>query len=193
MTDVINKNNAETEKILDKNIVLDRNIKLMNEEKEKLKLRIQKIVARKGNYDAQVKTCKKCHKEFKEKENFNWSCRTHQSDWGGEMWWCCGKKDKDAPGCKYSKHESKEDSDYEDKGVDDDQNEWLKKQRRCMCCKQLGHTIENCQRDPNIKTGKQNEIVSEMERLSNLKECRKLHAENIVNTTHFIKRAVMVP
>jgi len=52
MTDVINKNNAETEKILDKNIVLDRNIKLMNEEKEKLKLRIQKIVARKGNYDA---------------------------------------------------------------------------------------------------------------------------------------------
>jgi len=40
MTDVINKTNAETEKILDKNIVLDRNIKLINEEKEKLKLRI---------------------------------------------------------------------------------------------------------------------------------------------------------
>jgi len=32
-----------------------------------------------------------------------------------------------------------------------------------------------------------------MERLMNVKEFRKLHAENIVNTTHFIKKAVMVP
>jgi hypothetical protein len=21
------------------------------------------------------------------------------------MWWCCGKSDKNAPGCKFSKHE----------------------------------------------------------------------------------------
>jgi hypothetical protein len=27
------------------------------------------------------------------------------------MWWCCGKTSKDAPGCKFSKHESKEDED----------------------------------------------------------------------------------
>lgn len=25
------------------------------------------------------------------------------------MWWCCGKSSKDQPGCKYSKHESKDD------------------------------------------------------------------------------------
>jgi BTK motif len=27
------------------------------------------------------------------------------------MWWCCGKTSRDAPGCKFSKHESKEDED----------------------------------------------------------------------------------
>lgn len=27
------------------------------------------------------------------------------------MWWCCGKTMKDAPGCKFSKHVSKEDED----------------------------------------------------------------------------------
>ena len=42
-------------------------------------------------------------------ENFNWSCRVHASDFGGEMWWCCGKNGKDQPGCKFSKHASKED------------------------------------------------------------------------------------
>lgn len=34
-----------------------------------------------------------------------------QSEFGGEMWWCCGKRSKDAAGCKFSKHESKEDED----------------------------------------------------------------------------------
>jgi len=27
------------------------------------------------------------------------------------MWWCCGKTGKDMPGCKFRKHESKEDED----------------------------------------------------------------------------------
>jgi len=27
------------------------------------------------------------------------------------MWWCCGKTQKDAPGCLFSKHECKEDED----------------------------------------------------------------------------------
>ena len=29
------------------------------------------------------------------------------------MWWCCGKTSKEAPGCKYGKHESKDDEDDE--------------------------------------------------------------------------------
>lgn len=27
------------------------------------------------------------------------------------MWWCCGKGEKDEPGCKFSKHESRDDAD----------------------------------------------------------------------------------
>lgn len=46
-------------------------------------------------------------------------------------------------------------------------------------------------RDPNIKTDA--DIKVELERLGNLKEFRKLHADTIINTTHFIKKAVMVP
>ena len=46
------------------------------------------------------KTCRFCSKEYLESENFNWSCRTHRSEFGGEMWWCCGKLGRDAPGCK---------------------------------------------------------------------------------------------
>jgi hypothetical protein len=95
MTEKLKKATEEIERMIDKNIVAERTIKLINEEKEKLKLRISKIMARKGNFDALTKTCKKCTKEYKEKENFNWSCRTHQSDWGGEMWWCCGKREKE--------------------------------------------------------------------------------------------------
>jgi len=51
------------------------------------------------------------------------------------MWWCCGKRDKDAAGCKFSKHESKEDDDLEEDeeyGYDVTKG---KKYVRCMCCK----------------------------------------------------------
>lgn len=67
--------------------------------------------------DQGLRQCKNCCNEYNEKENFNWSCRMHQSEWGGEMWWCCGKRGKDAAGCKFSKHESKDDAhdkDYTD-------------------------------------------------------------------------------
>ena len=63
--------------------------------------------------------CNNCKKDFKDTENFNWSCRVHQSQWSGEMWWCCGKSSKDAPGCKFSKHEHiKDDEDGEEQKLD---------------------------------------------------------------------------
>lgn len=69
-----------------------------------MRLRITKLASRKGNMNSAIQQCKACSKDYYEKENFNWSCRTHQSDWGGEMWWCCGKRNKEQPGCKFSKH-----------------------------------------------------------------------------------------
>ena len=98
-----------------------------------------------------IKNCKKCGVEYIERDNFKWSCRTHQSEHGGDQWWCCGKKDVNHPGCKRSMHESKEDEE------DDDENKMFKqvahsKNQKCMCCKELGHTIQECHRDPNMKT-----------------------------------------
>ena len=55
----------------------DREYRKLNEEKDKLRIRVQKLIAKKGNFSKQEKTCKNCTKEFNEKENYNWSCRTH--------------------------------------------------------------------------------------------------------------------
>ena len=43
-----------------------------------------------------------CGKDYYEKDNFNWSCNHHTSEFEevGKIWWCCGKKDKQAKGCK---------------------------------------------------------------------------------------------
>lgn len=75
-----------------------------------------KIKNRKGRIDLGVKICKICTREYNETDNFNWSCQTHKLEYGGEMWWCCGKKELTAPGCKTQKHESKEEDDDEEGG-----------------------------------------------------------------------------
>ena len=30
------------------------------------------------------------------------------------MWWCCGKRGKEQPGCKFMKHETRNDNDEEE-------------------------------------------------------------------------------
>ena len=74
---------------------VEKSLKLSIDEREKMKLRIIKLKNRKGKVDQGIKMCRNCGKEFHEKENFNWSCRTHPYDYSGEMWWCCGKRGKD--------------------------------------------------------------------------------------------------
>lgn len=161
-------------------------------EREKMKIRIQKLKNRKGKVDQGIKMCRNCGREYHEKENFNWSCRTHRStEYGGEMWWCCGKRGADVPGCKFSRHETKEDDDDED----DEDNAKSKarqlKSIRCQCCKELGHTIENCYRDPNLKTRENEE--DELKRIKNLRDNRKLFVDSTVTTTHLLKKLSKVP
>ena len=93
------------------------------------------------------------------------------------MWWCCGKQGKEQPGCKFSKHESKDDEVDEAEEQDQDKvrsNKYV----RCTCCKELGHSITDCSRDPNIKTGLRAE--DELERIQKMKDFRKLFADSIV-------------
>lgn len=84
--------------------------------------------------------CKNCGVEFNERDNYNWSCKTHVNEYSGEMWWCCLKKGPRAPGCRVGKHESKDDDD------DDEEEDAVKKNQknqymRCQACKELGHEV----------------------------------------------------
>lgn len=49
-----------------------------------------------------------------------------------------------------------------------------------MCCKQKGHSVEECPRDPNIKTSK--DMDSEVERLGNCKDFKTVFAETTTQT-----------
>ena len=107
------------------------------------------------------------------------------------MWWCCGKQGKDQPGCKFSKHESKDDED-DDLGDDQDvEGAKSNKYMRCAACKEIGHTVQDCLRDPNLKTGVKADV--EFERIQKMKDFRKLFADSIVQTTHLLKKQVMIP
>ena len=117
---------------------------------------------RRRNVDLNQKLCKNCGREYLENENFNWSCRTHRSEYGGEMWWCCGKNKKDAPGCKFAKHECKDDEE-EDKDKDEEEKT-KQKQMKCACCKESGHGAQDCPREPNIRA--QRDPAEELDRIS---------------------------
>lgn len=80
----------------------------MNLKKKYAKLRSKRFVS--NDYI----TCKFCGLDFAETQNFNWSCRTHRSEFSGEVWWCCGKTNKDALGCKFGKHIGRDDIEEED-------------------------------------------------------------------------------
>lgn len=63
--------------LLKDRLVLNENLlKRATAEVLALKKRIEKM--KQNNFRGiDVKLCKKCHKEYSEAENYNWSCRTH--------------------------------------------------------------------------------------------------------------------
>ena len=133
--------------------------------------------------------CKNCGHYYNDKENFNWSCRTHLKDWGGKFWWCCGKEEKNSLGCKYAKHVSKEDEE-DDLNFDKKKIDYFKNVK-CMCCKELGHRIHECPRDPNFKTKADIEI--DEQRIQKIKDFRTLFADTLVVTTHMLKKCIKIP
>ena len=108
------------------------------------------------------------------------------------MWWCCGKIGKETLGCKFSKHVHKEDDDEDDdQDAKDKSKASLLKSTRCQCCKELGHTMETCYRDPNLKTNQ--EVDEDIKRIQTIKDNRKLFADSSVTTTHFLNKLSKVP
>lgn len=125
-----------------------------------------------------TKTCKNCGADYLESENFNWSCRTHKSDYSGEMYWCCGKLKQDAPGCKFEKHQARTDADDEDMLADN--NKVGQKKEVCKCCKETGHPTNKCENDPNFHTTSADQIELQQNRLNRIVDKKKLFAHTLV-------------
>tara|TARA_B110000285_G_C15099918_1_gene604384 strand:- start:1042 stop:1209 length:168 start_codon:yes stop_codon:yes gene_type:complete len=49
------------------------------------------------------------------------------------------------------------------------------KQQKCVCCKQLGHLMDECPRDPNYKTN--HDFKDEQARLMKIKNIKKIFAD----------------
>ena len=98
----------------------------------------------------------KCQRYYLPSDNTNWACQTHAGEWGGELWWCCGKTNVKAAGCVRSRHITREEYEKENEQklmeIDSEEEERKKASEVCFGCKQPGHTIENCTQDPNLKT-----------------------------------------
>lgn len=115
----LQKSEEEREKLAAKFEEAEKNFKDLTEEYEKMRQKAKQYRQRRKQYgEEEEKVCKNCQKVFVEGENFNWSCRRHQTEYSGEIYWCCGKSSRDAVGCKISKHESKEDDEEDNVAKD---------------------------------------------------------------------------
>lgn len=109
-------------------VKIEKRYKELTEEYMKLRQRMKMYKFSSAN-QAEDKICKNCSKLYYETENYNWSCRVHPSEWSGEIYWCCGKTEKDTPGCKSAKHLSKEEE--EDIMGDDDKDKSKFSSKKC--------------------------------------------------------------
>lgn len=75
--DMLKQATEEAAKFLEEFQKSDKVVKVLQNERDKMRQRIQKLKNRR-NYNINQKICKLCGKEYLEKENFNWSCRTHR-------------------------------------------------------------------------------------------------------------------
>ena len=55
----------------------------------------------------------------------------------------------------------------------------------------MGHLIENCPRDPNLRS--KTDTEDDYLRIQKIKDYRKLNADTVVTTTHFLKKCIIVP
>ena len=163
----LQKSEDEREKLVTKIDETDKTLKGLTDEYEKLRQKAKQYRLRRKQYgEEEEKVCKNCQRVFIESENFNWSCRRHQNEYSGEIYWCCGKSNRDAPGCKTSKHESKEDDEDEDANQDTG-NETT---QRCASCRKYGHTALDCPKDPNCRTAY--DINEELQRITDIHQVR---------------------
>ena len=62
---------------------------------------------------------------------------------------------------------------------------------RCTCCRELGHSNNDCPRDPNIKTLE--DVDDELIRIGKITQNKRFYHDTLVTTTHFLKKCIKVP
>jgi hypothetical protein len=136
---------------------------------------------------AAEKICMNCKKAYKEEENFNWSCKTHLSEYSGNAWWCCGKSLKEDEGCSVSRHLSK----------DEIENDKQIKSSKAICsvfsiqsCKEKGHSSFNCPKDPNLKSNEF--LMHELMRMESLAAEKISKKKSVCELNENIKKTLGV-
>ena len=128
----------------------DKRYRDLSDEFTKLRTKMKQYRQRRKAFgEAEERICRHCQRVYVDSENFNWSCRTHQSEFAEGVWWCCGRQGKEASGCRINKHESKE----EDEADEVAQKETAAtSMQRCSSCKDYGHQAVQCPKDPNYRS-----------------------------------------
>lgn len=173
-----NKCIEERELFKIKNSDIEKKYSDISEELQKLQHKLKQTSIKIAKNDEE-NFCIKCQKIFFESENYNWSCKTHQSNFYNDIYWCCGKTGKNAVGCIVSKHMVK------DEDIDNSLSAYMPK--FCVLCKKPGHLVAECPKDPNIKTNA--DLVQERLRLENIHNSKKKNiqtmSERITETLSF--------
>lgn len=125
-------------------------------EYESITLKLREAQASKRLQNPEL-LCKNCNKNYFEANNFNWTCCTHQSEWSGTMYWCCGSINKESIGCNKSKHKARDEETEEEEKEQAKIEEIIRgkeKNEFCSSCKKQGHSAHDCKSDPNAITDK---------------------------------------
>ena len=129
-----------------------------------------------GARENEIRQCINCTRAFLETENYNWSCKRHNTKFHEEtqIYWCCGKKGREAEGCVISKHEARED-DEDDKDKEEDLLGF--NYALCTSCREIGHKAHECPKDPNIRSA--SDPTEDMDRIEEIKARKKANINNI--------------
>lgn len=110
----------ERDKLRQEEQKYEKRFKDLTEEYEKLRARMHQYRLRRRQFgEVEEKMCKLCQRVYTEAENFQWSCKVHTGEFGAEVWWCCGKTSREAPGCKSGRHEAKDEGEILAQGNDE--------------------------------------------------------------------------
>ncbi|CAG9333333.1 unnamed protein product [Blepharisma stoltei] len=143
LKDTVDQNTDLSQKCLE----MEKKTEVLREEYNKLAEKFRELQPKQKIFGQnEEKLCKRCNSIYTEKENFNWSCVIHKSEWTNKIYWCCGATKKESVGCVKTKHISKEEAENFELITPQGDN---KDKLFCTSCRTNGHSLNSCPKDPN--------------------------------------------